>query len=320
MEENKDTPPAAKVKKKIVVKSKQDGMSWLKPPEKRFIDEHWSQPGWSDAKIAEHLGRNIETIVRYRKKKGYSKDTGKPQIVVPKPLDKEEKRTINKKDRAFVWKTALLSSSRFASIKDKLTNEDKDYFVDQWCSYHVQFEDMTVSEEDALELLILLKLRLLANQKSLKSCRDYQQELEDQIRKLGNPEIDVEIEQQRQLREMTLQLNKNEIELNKEYRELVDKYEKILRAMSATREQREARQTIGGDTFTSLVKQFNDRDKRREIGKYNALMKLASEKKTHEFKQPYEFADKNIEPIILDGKDYAALEKERKELDADSTS
>jgi hypothetical protein len=88
--------------------------------------------------------------------------------------------------------------------------------------------------------------------------------------------------------------------------------------MNATREQREARHQVGGDTFFSLVRILSDKDERIKIAKYNELMRQSGEKKLQEFKKPHIFADNGIEPIIMIGKDY--VKKEQDEPQKDSTN
>lgn len=282
------------------------GSKNLTAKEKKFIEEHFDQAGWTDKKMAEELGRNEETITRYRKKAFLQKNISKNYE--DQKTDPGGKVRISKdqeaEGRIKFWQAHLRNSTRHKILKNKLMPDDMEFFSEKWAVYHIQFEDMTATEEDTLELLIMIELRMYGNNKALKTSQLYEEDLQKQIDMLGDPQIDVEIEQQRRLRETIISNNKIQLELNKEYRELADKYEKLLRAMNATREQRESKHQVGGDTFLSLIRDFNDRDKRKDIGKYNELMKLAGENKMKEFKKPHMFADGGVEPIIMMGKDY----------------
>ena len=90
----------------------------------------------------------------------------------------------------------------------------------------------------------------------------------------------------------------------KKIKELTDKYLLLQKSLNQTREQREAKQKVGADTFLTLVRKFKEVKEREAMGEYNELMKLATKKKEVEFKEGHEFVDKSIEPILLDGSDF----------------
>lgn len=288
----------------------------MSPQERKYIQDNWMNQ--SDEVIGKHLGRNSQTVEKYRKKRGWFKTNNKPQINIAgsSPDDKLLNDELNRHskvsaDKKFLyWIESFKLTPTFRTIKDTMMDSDLEFFIEQWALYHVQLEDMTASEEDTLELLITLRLRLNNNQRALKQLQLQELDFQKEIDRLENSTIDVEHTEQNQLRAMIISNNKLQLELNKEYRELTDRYNDMQKLLNVTREQREQKQQVGGDTFLSLIRQFTDADRRREAGKYNELTKIAARRKLAELKMPHIFLDQTVEPIVMDGIDY--LSKQHK--------
>ena len=164
-------------------------------------------------------------------------------------------------------------------------------------------EDIAVAEEDTLELLITYQLRIDQNRRNYKQA----QEKEEYFRTRMNgrdAELDLENENDRFMYEMIMSNNKYLQELDKNLKDLADKHNALLESLNVTRRQREERQKIGGDTFLSLIKAFNDRDRREEIGKYNERMRASTVSQKEKLRKAHTFVDGTIEPILLDGSDF----------------
>lgn len=276
--------------------------------ERKYIEEHCLVK--TDSEIAAHLNRDIDTVVRYRKKLGVKK-TSRGKINLPQiKKGGVSKTSINKSnmsesEKLNSWKQYFKLSHRYARIKDQMTEKDLEHYMTIWAEYHIQFEDMRASEEDKLDSLITIKMRMDDNRRSYKDAQIYESDLRKKLGlRDGERMPDFENESDRILVETLISNNRNMQDINKDYRELEAKFDLALKSMNATREQREAKEKIGGDTFFSLVNAFKNDKQREEAGKYNELFLLAKEKQKKEFKEYHTYADGQQDKILLDGNDY----------------
>lgn len=211
-------------------------------------------------------------------------------------------------DKVAAISALFKASSRYKRLAKKLSKDDLEWFCEQWSVYSYELEDLNAAEEDMLEVMIMIKIRIDDNMAQQKQIKDREESIRKQLNLGPNEEIDIGNETHRALFEMIQSNNRMALELNKDFKELSIQYDKVSRSMNTTREQRESYENIGADSFLTLIKQFNDRDIRKQSGRYNELMKMATKQKTEEFKEPYVFVDFHEQPILLDGQDYKKAE------------
>ena len=280
--------------------------------EKRFIREHAVLPEWTDAKIAAHLGRSVIGVSMHRKKMGIHKLQGSSSIdITSKSLNPEviNKANVSDEEKYNLWRNAFKKSRKYKQFEKELVKADLELFIEKWCEYHMQFDDLKPTEEATIEQLITLELRISDNRKAYKESQLHEDQLRELLNGKSEKDLDLQNEQDRFIFELISSNNRMRLELTKELRELQSKHETLTRALNATREQRESREKIGADTFIGLVKTITDRERRKKIGQYNEWMRMAREKELAELKKPHKFADGQVEPIILDGKDYIQKDK-----------
>lgn len=265
---------------------------------------------WTDEDIAKHLRRNIITIRKARAKLGLKKTSGGSLTADSRDLSVKDKMMANKilseDDKMQAWVSLLEKSSRYKRLKDILSKDELWFFVEEWAKLHIQFEDISYTEEDAMEQLIMYQIRLQDNAKQRRLTKDQLVILQEQI---GNSvkQLDMEDEGQHLLYEAVNSANRFLQDLNKDFRELTLQYKGLLQTLNATREQREENQKVGGDTFLSLIKTLNDTHKREKMGKQAELLRLSTERHTEEMKKPHKFMDGEERPILLDGSDYVGI-------------
>ena len=276
----------------------------LTKDEKVFIETHCQLRGWSDQKIADRLGRSKITILRYRQSLNINKNNtarnadqhGQSVPIDSKTVNTAETVDRNKESSA---KKEFLKSLRADRLSKILSPDDLNYFADQWAKYSLQFKNLTATEEDSLEKLIILDIRILYNQKTIREIHLVNEKLRSTMDSKGdfNPENDRDL----QILHTIDAYNGQEIELNKQYAMLIKEYKELQKSMNATREQREANQKIGSETFFDLLKKFNQKEFRDEVGRQEELIKLSKNKKIDNFKQPHKYSDGSYDLPILDG-------------------
>lgn len=263
---------------------------------------------WTDEDIAKHLRRNIETIRKARSKLGLKKTSSGSLTADSRDLSVKDRKIANKilseYDKISAWVSLLEKSIRYKRLQESLTEEELLFFVESWAKLHIQFEDISYTEEDTMEQLIMFQIRLQDNAKQRKISKEQLARLTKEVGELSTQQLDMENEAQHLLYESINSANRFLADLNKDFRELTLRYEALLKTLNATREQREANQKVGGDTFLSLIKTLNDAHKREEMGRQAELLRLSTEKQMSEMKKPHLFMDGEERPILLDGSDY----------------
>lgn len=274
----------------------------LSAQEKEYIKKSVLQDRRTDQFIAAELNRDIETVRKYRLSCGIRK-TGAGKLIVDKDNVREVsigKSRLSDDEKISAWIHSLSYSSRYRKLKEVLNHKDMDYFAEQWALYHLQLEDMTISEENSLEQMILLQVRMNDNHKQRRELQKIEEKLTKQFAdKLQN--LDLTNGEDRALHEMLMSNNRQLSELNKELKELTDKYTSYQKNLNTTREQREKTMNVGGQTLLTLLKSLQSEEFRSHANKYSELVKIAVDKQEVEFTKSHMFLDGVSEPILLDG-------------------
>lgn len=265
----------------------------------------------TDEQIATIMKRHIETIANARKKMGINKTKGgkisdENTEEIKEILEKHtpKNKGTEKKQKISAWKMYFKTTEKYKRWEKKLDTETLKFVVEEWAEYHVQFEDLTPTEEDSIDLLIDFKIRLEDNRNQLSEAMQEEKRLRSLLGDKSSKELDLEDETQRWIFETIHSNNQNKMAINKDFKELSEKYEKIQRTLNGTREQREQNTKIGGDTFLTLCRDLNDADKRKAIGKTNEWLRLAKENSMRKMKKDHQYDDGVVEPVILDGADF----------------
>lgn len=259
----------------------------------------------SDSEIAKQLGISVPTVRKIRKELGIEKNqsgkiVNKPDFVngMDEAKTSEYETDVDKRKALY---EAFRGSFRYQQVVIKYEPVDVEIFINRWIDYQLSLPDMTVAEEDMLESMIDLKLRMDENQKSLKGLRDQQRKLSAEIKK--NEPLDMANDTHRALYEMSKGVEDTIAIVNKEYRELLTNFNTVQKSLNMSREQREEQQKVGGDTFLKLIKLLNDRETRKSMGDRNELLKLATDNKVDKMKRSIVFDDGTTDPMLMSGKD-----------------
>lgn len=262
---------------------------------KKLIEE-----GKSDVDIAHTLKMTLPQVEKFRKEMALEPDA-------ELNLKQEIKSAGRKKAEAQIQKHQDLlhdfkQTKRYESLMNRLSVEHLDYFTEKWLAYMEQFENPTATEQDNIELLILTKLRLEANDVEFTQLQRQQSMIDKALEAYGD-EPDMEDDDVRALFQQSETITSLKSVVLKQNNELTDKYQAHLRALNATREQREKLKGVSGETFTSLVKMFSDELIRLRIGRQSALVQMAAQNKEEKWKKDHTFMNGDVNPIIMDGAD-----------------
>jgi hypothetical protein len=236
----------------------------------------------SPEKIAENLGRTVESVEKYLKKLG-------------KSFNKHE---------AFAVQAEYDIKSRpyWKELKAQFSDDELELFLYHWKQIIAQFrKDVLATEE--LQIVDTIKLEVLMN----RALREQQESME-RVRAL---DAEIELEKARdsdqQDKEMIFNLERQiaslraaKESLSREFKDLQTKKASMYKDLKATREQRIEKLESNKQTLSSLVnKILRNPDFYEQEGKALEKMRLAMEKEKERLSDYHEYADGTVDQPFL---------------------
>lgn len=236
----------------------------------------------SPEKIAENLGRTVESVEKYLKKLG-------------KSFNKHE---------AFAVQAEYDIKSRpyWKELKAQFSDDELELFLYHWKQIIAQFrKDVLATEE--LQIVDTIKLEVLMN----RALREQQESME-RVRAL-DAEIELEKtkDSDQQDKEMVFNIERQiaslraaKESLSREFKDLQTKKASMYKDLKATREQRIEKLESNKQTLSSLVnKILRNPDFYEQEGKALEKMRLAMEKEKERLSDYHEYADGTIDQPFL---------------------
>lgn len=224
-------------------------------------------------------------------------------------LDKGKERTashsLTEKQRVEFYKTQFTSTLYYATLKSQFTKDELDYYLEEWGSLSIQFEDVVATEKRQIDEYI--KMTILGN-KILRNINVIegeitilQQNIEEYRKK--HPEIEADIlaqEQDNQMIEMVNIMNGQAKSIANDYHRNLDLRTKLLQELNARRKDRVDQITKRGSTFLSILEEYRDKEVRAQQGRYMELMKMAAAKKKAQWRKPTRYDDGTLDCVLMD--------------------
>ncbi len=267
----------------------------------------------TDKQIQQRLVREcgyewtIETIGRRRRAMGVTKKPGRPANTdaMDVPTFAAPPHGISDVEKANWFRDQFKRTHLYRTIQKQFEVEEVGVYIEDFGLLCCQFEDIVISE--FMQIDDFLKHRILVD-RQLILARSLQRQINDlmswfvQNPKRENEDKDTikyRILQQRQVDDRY----KHFKIVNDRYDALVKERQKIYSSLAATRRDRLDELKGGKDTFFDLVAKLqHSQDERDRQGRFAELTKLASEDIKEEFRQPVEFPDGSVSPIIMDAR------------------
>ena len=264
----------------------------LNDTDKDFILHNYNS--MTDKEMSNVLNCSDRTIERYRKSAGLSKNSKK------EPKRTEVKISTGKDDQEEAYRQEFIMSPRGRKLKQQVSSSDWPNVVSEWCAYHMQLEDLTHTEENTIEQIIIIKIRMDRNQGDYKEASLLKDSMMADIGVDDIKDLDITDPDQAAIYEKIYSASIKMSDLNKEYRDLLDKSTKLQETLNVTRKQREEKGRVGADTFFDLCKRLESQKTREETGRMAELLRLATEKNESNLREAVEYLDGEIAPQLLD--------------------
>jgi hypothetical protein len=256
----------------------------------------------TDSEIAKHIGCSVKTVERYRKSIGMMKNATKDPVVIV-----EGRKENYNRDIFDFHVRSFETSPRGGRIKKQLPPDEWTLFAEEWANYKIQLEDLTHTEQNTVEQLIFLKLRIDKNQKDYYEAMRIRDSIMAENEIVDIKDLDLSDPKQAELYQKVFNSSIRATDLNKEYKDLLEKSTKLNETLNATRRQREEKGKVGGDTFFSLCKKFESMQTREKEGRMAELLRISMEKKKDGMRNAIEFMDGELAPQLMDSETIAKV-------------
>lgn len=219
------------------------------------------------------------------------------------------------------WKQYLRRSAAWKQMKNQFTDDELDYFEDQYVKLMEQFKEDVLSTETT-QILQLIKIEILMdrNLQSKKRSREQIENLEQMqkttIDKYGGNFTALAQEDQQSVIELGRQIagfTSAEQNATKEYADLQKSHNEILKMLKAARSDRITSIENSKISFTGFVKNLMNKDVQEAESRQNTLFQLASKKELDRLGSPHKYIDNSIDLPILSAETIENLEKLNKE-------
>lgn len=259
----------------------------IHPQEQFFVDQNMDTK--TDEWMSKQICRPLRTI----------------KVMKQRALAAREANPIIEKDRKDSDRFKLLLRSRedWATIKKQYTDEEIKLFEFYWCRLYKQLPDMNHTEEMQGVKLIHFDLAMNRTLQAKKSIIEEIAQCEKIINRewrkeskkagSGNRELIEKIETQRAI------LLSEEQSRTREFNNTMEKYNKLMEHLKATRDQRFSKVENAKISFSDWIRVHNEDQIRRRESHEAELSKVATQFATLEFGKEHRYEDGNFDRPIL---------------------
>jgi hypothetical protein len=267
----------------------------------------------TDDEIATAIGRDLRTVVRFRKALGINKKQGgKVNLKTSAGVDLPSHNTsiefsqlLKTEEEKKTWfQLQFKSSGYYRELKRQLTPEEMELYLEEWGALCTQFEDVVATEKRQIDELI--KATILHN-RLLRHIRVTEDEIELLARRIEANRKKHKMEEDEVARatddmmmEMVRAMASQASAMADLHHKFIDTKNKILEQLNARRRDRIEQIRSSRRSYIGLVEALQDSQIREAQAKRMELMKLAKEKKARSWRKPTTFPDGSRSPIILD--------------------
>ena len=268
----------------------------------------------SDESIAKALNRDLQTVISARRRLGINKGSAgrvnaieneNPNVAVAQA---QASYQLTESERKEYFKTQFVNSLYYTNLKEQFTKEEIDFYLEEWGTLCLQFEDIVATEKRQIDehiKMTILGFRILRN---INAIEEEIKKLEDEIMQLRRQYPDMEkdpmAEEARErdsvLMSLASTMNGQSKSMTIDYQKNLEMRTKLLGELNARRKDRLDQITKRDKTFLGLIQEFRDRQVREAQGRRLELMRQAKDKKKDEWHKPITYIDGTKDCILLD--------------------
>lgn len=276
----------------------------LQPAEHKYIRDNCFSK--TDEEIAKNLGRSKLTITKIRKKFGIHKGQNGRILEVDKKKAEQSGRLnelMSEEQRIQFFKTQFVNSAYYDAIKNQFTDEEIQFYLEEWGSLCVQFEDIIATETRQVDEYIktaimgnrigtyLKHIQLEIMKRTEETTLLYsRKDLSDEDMRERDEEVRILVQHMSEIsRQLASDLHKN-----------TELKEKLLENLHSRRKDRTDHLRKSANSWQAVIVAMEDREIRKVQGNYMELLRLAKEREKKRFRKEITFPDGSKDCILLD--------------------
>jgi len=183
-------------------------------------------------------------------------------------------------------------------LKDELSNDELAYFEEKYSQYMTQFrEDVLVTEETQIFLVIKLEIMMHRNSTAKRSCAvdiERLSKLRDVFQGRFKDPADMSDSDRDYLLQLETQITAcktAEAAKSTEFIKLEEKHQALLKDLKATRDQRVSRIESSKETFLGVIRRLQDEDQKEFAGRHMELLRVASQRELKRLGSAHKYED-----------------------------
>jgi len=214
-------------------------------------------------------------------------------------------RRLNEKQRQSFFKSLLANSLYYETLKAQFSEDEMDFYLEEWGSLCVQFEDILATEKRQIDELI--KAEIAGNRigRNIKISEDIISEYQIKINEFRNKaNLDTEEDQEKDrlmIAIVNTMMRSTAAMANDQEKNMILK-SKLFENLNARRVDRIDQIEKSGMTFHGVIGALREKQNREIQGRHMELVRLAKENKKNQFRKPVIFPDSSKSAILLDDK------------------
>jgi hypothetical protein len=183
-------------------------------------------------------------------------------------------------------------------LREELANDELAYFEEKYSQYMTQFrEDVLVTEETQIFLVIKLEIMMHRNSTAKRSCAvdiERLSKLRDNFQgRFSNPSdmSDSERDYLLQLETQITACKAAEAAKSNEFIKLEEKHQALLKDLKATRDQRVSRIESSKETFLGVIRRLQDEGQKEFAGRHMELLRVAANREGRRLGSAHKYDD-----------------------------
>lgn len=260
--------------------------------------------------LAREIGRDRRTVAKFFKDNDINTKVNKEEKGATdlqnfsRETSKKPRKTLSETEREVFFRETLENSKYYDNLKKQFTQEEMDYYLEEWAALCLQFEDIVNTDKRQIDEYI--KTGIIGNRilRNIRETEDVINELIEETELLGKvKELDDDEDAQSrydQICNMVIRFSSASQGMVNDYGKNQEARAKLLESLNTRRKDRVNQIKKSGTSFFDLIQTLDEPQYRDEQGYYLELMKLAKDGLKHDWRDPALFPDGTKDAVLID--------------------
>lgn len=280
----------------------------LSKGEKEFLKMNAGKD--SVSALAREIGRDRRTVAKFFKDNNVNTKV-KKEIKGETDLQNfsrksgtKSRKTLSETEREVFFRETLENSKYYDNLKKQFTEEEMDYYLEEWAALCLQFEDIVNTDKRQIDEYIktgIIGNRILRNIRETEDVIGELIEETDLMEKVKELDDDEDAQKRYDdLCNMVMRFSTSSQGMVNDYQKNQEARAKLLESLNTRRKDRVNQIKKSGTSFFDLIQTLDEPEYRDDQGYYLELMKVAKDGLKHDWRDPSLFPDGTKDAVLID--------------------